>query len=179
MEFFGIDNILYDNYEKIPFEENNSDSFLFDNETTSTILEKTFPKNIKDNNKNEENKKLKNKKKYRLKIFICHCGKVYRSKENVCLHYQNIHLKKKPYKCEYCNREFSHRNGKIYHVRKFHTKIFPYNCPFKESIFNILFFIVCNCSFPSKSSLRYHINSKHKNIINSFINFTDLSKCIM
>ena len=77
MEFFGIDNLLYDNYEKNPFEENNSDSFLFDNETTSTILEKTIPKNLKDNNKKEENKKLKNKKKYSLKIFICHFGKVY------------------------------------------------------------------------------------------------------
>ena len=140
MEFFGIDNLLYENYEKIPFEENNSDSFFFDNETTSTILEKTFSKNLKDNKKKEENKN-KVKKKYNLKIFICYCGKVYRSKENVCLHYQNIHLKKKPYKCEYCNCEFSHRNGKTYHVRKFHTKIFPYNCPFKESIFYIFYFL--------------------------------------
>ena len=85
-------------------------------------------------------KDKKDKCKYNLKIFICYCGKIYRSKENVSLHYQNIHLKKKPYKCDFNNCEFSHRNGKTYHVRKFHTKIFPYICPFKESKKIILLF---------------------------------------
>ena len=85
-------------------------------------------------------KDKKDKCKYNLKIFICYCGKIYRSKENVSLHYQNIHLKKKPYKCDFCGCEFSHRNGKTYHVRKFHTKIFPYICPFKESKNIILLF---------------------------------------
>ena len=50
------------------------------------------------------------------KTFTCpdqECGKVYKSKENLTLHYRNIHLKEKPYNCKFCTAVFSHRNGKI------------------------------------------------------------------
>ncbi len=142
MDFFGINDLKYDIYEKNPFEEiieTNSSLYKLNNETFS-IIENNFinslPKNLC-----EEELKSNNKKKYNLKLFICFCGKIYRSKENLILHYKNIHLGKKPYKCEFCNCSFSHRNGKSYHVRKFHTKIFPYKCPFNESnIFFLYFF---------------------------------------
>lgn len=52
---------------------------------------------------------------YGNKNFACtfeNCGKVYKSKENLTLHYKNIHLKEKPYSCSYCGSLFSHRNGK-------------------------------------------------------------------
>lgn len=39
------------------------------------------------------------------------CEKVYKSKENLTLHYKNIHLKEKPYSCKFCSSLFSHRNG--------------------------------------------------------------------
>jgi hypothetical protein len=39
------------------------------------------------------------------------CKKVYKSKENLTLHYKNIHLKEKPYSCKFCSSQFSHRNG--------------------------------------------------------------------
>jgi hypothetical protein len=48
------------------------------------------------------------------KNFTCtfeNCEKVYKSKENLTLHYKNIHLKEKPYSCSYCGSQFSHRNG--------------------------------------------------------------------
>jgi hypothetical protein len=48
------------------------------------------------------------------KYFPCSfevCEKVYKSKENLTLHYKNIHLKQKPYSCKFCNSQFSHRNG--------------------------------------------------------------------
>jgi hypothetical protein len=46
------------------------------------------------------------------RIFSCsECIKVYKSKENLTLHYKNIHLKLKPYSCKYCTSVFSHRNG--------------------------------------------------------------------
>lgn len=50
-----------------------------------------------------------------IKNFPCtenNCDKVYKSKENLILHYKNIHLKEKPYSCIYCASRFSHRNGK-------------------------------------------------------------------
>lgn len=71
-------------------------------------------------------------KKSSLKLFICLCGKLYKSRENQMLHYKNIHLHVKPYKCSFCDSKFSHRNGKTYHERKFHTRILPYVCT-KES----------------------------------------------
>lgn len=56
------------------------------------------------------------------KYFPCSfdgCEKVYKSKENLTLHYKNIHLKEKPYSCKFCNSQFSHRNGiLIYRLKK-------------------------------------------------------------
>jgi hypothetical protein len=146
MDFFGINDLSHDIYEKIPFEEiiETDTSIIINNENTLSIIDNNIfnshPKTLY-----EENKKINEKKKYNLKLFICFCGKIYRSKENLILHFKNIHLGKKPYKCEFCNCSFSHRNGKLYHVRKFHTKIFPYKCPFKDSklnFFNFFFFSV-------------------------------------
>ena len=88
--------------------------------------------NKKNNLKIEMNKNSLQKQKMNLKIFICFCGKTYKSKENVVLHIKNIHLEEKPYSCEICHTGFSHRNGKNYHMRKFHTKILPYICTFNQ-----------------------------------------------
>jgi hypothetical protein len=50
----------------------------------------------------------------KIRLYKCEfegCEKVYRSKENMTLHFKNIHLKLKPYKCRFCASLFSHRNG--------------------------------------------------------------------
>ena len=50
------------------------------------------------------------------KFFKCldeKCNKLYKSKEYLNLHIKNIHEGIKPYKCQYCSLEFSHRNGNI------------------------------------------------------------------
>jgi len=110
--------------------------------------------NEKKNDNNELIKKRKKKKKNKKKekiIYNCVCGKQYNSKENYNLHYQNIHLKIKPYKCNYCEISFSHRNGKNYHERKYHTFIFPYVCKVKS----------CNKKFASNSALNYHMKTNH------------------
>ena len=88
------------------------------------------------------------------KLFKCTyngCEKVYRSKENLKLHIQNIHKKLKPYQCSYCPLKFSHRNGRIYHERKVHTSFFPYKCNFEG----------CKHSFPCKSAMDVHIKTYH------------------
>lgn len=89
------------------------------------------------------------------KVYKCEyegCPKVYRSRENLKLHIQNIHKKQKPYQCNYCVLRFSHRNGRIYHERKVHTLYFPYKCPMEN----------CSSSFPCKSALNFHLKSNHQ-----------------
>jgi hypothetical protein len=93
-------------------------------------------------------KNLSNKK---IKLFKCICGKAFHTKENQTLHFKNIHLKQKPYKCSFCDCKFSHRNGKTYHERIFHTFILPYKCKYNN----------CNLAFASKSVLNYHLKNKH------------------
>jgi hypothetical protein len=73
---------------------------------------------------------LKDSKRKTFDCPVKGCAKVYKSKENLTLHYKNIHLKEKPYSCKFCEAVFSHRNGKTYHERRFHTKYFPHKCSF-------------------------------------------------
>ncbi len=103
------------------------------------------------------------------------CEKEYRSKENMNLHYKNIHLNDKPYKCKYCSSLFSHRNGKrlflnlflgkTYHERKFHTHVMPYVCDLKRKS-NSLTVLECGQTFASKSSLTYHKTNQHDENVN-------------
>lgn len=137
---------------KIPFENKSDISSL----------------NLNSNSNETNSKEMKSKKKHKssLIFFICgKCMKIYKSKENTLLHYKNVHLKEKPYICSYCNVGFSHRNGKLYHERKFHTKYFPYECPLSKIDYTYIIhiYIDCNMAFPTKSSLKYHLQSKkHK-----------------
>ena len=88
------------------------------------------------------------------KFYMCNykdCQNLYRSKENLVLHYKNKHLKEKPYHCSFCKATFSHRNGKTYHERKAHTLIFPHKCTFQN----------CDMKFASKSALNYHLKHQH------------------
>ena len=97
------------------------------------------------------------------KFFKCldeKCNKLYKSKEYLNLHIKNIHEGIKPYKCQYCSLEFSHRNGKIlfykgktYYVRKFHINYIPHKC-------NL---VNCTRAFASKSALTYHLTNQHSN----------------
>jgi len=68
-----------------------------------------------DLNENEE-RNLSNDK-----IMTCHffpCMKTFKSRENLDLHILNIHLKIKPFKCKFCERKFSHRNGSKYFTQE-------------------------------------------------------------
>ena len=69
--------------------------------------------------------------------FQCHffpCDKTYKSRENLDLHLSNVHLKIKPYCCSFCDRKFSHRNGRIYHERVTHVSSLLFLCR-KKGIF--------------------------------------------
>eukprot|EP00033_Pygsuia_biforma_P001820 GCRY01002035.1.p1 GENE.GCRY01002035.1~~GCRY01002035.1.p1 ORF type:complete len:364 (+),score=45.31 GCRY01002035.1:254-1345(+) len=56
------------------------------------------------------------------KPFVCPqpgCGKTFRAKWSLTIHYRSVHLKEKPYKCglESCNRRFSDRSNCIAHFK--------------------------------------------------------------
>ena len=159
MDFLTFD--INDDCSIASFDKCNNDlnsTYEF-NDSVSTLFNEISPQLILHSNSKHKtffhiNKAKQRNTKLHLKFFICEeCGKMYRAKEKTVLHYKNVHLKQKPYVCNYCDCGFSHRNGKIYHERKFHTKIFPYACPYSEQ---------CTCRFPTKSSLKYHLKSKHK-----------------
>ena len=160
-----LNDFLYlSEYEQIfeeDFETYSKNFTCFNNDlaTLSTINSNIL--NINSNNINNNNninilttkKKKKINKNLRFFIFLF-CLKIYKSKENVLIHYKNIHSCKKAYKCEYCNNSYCYRNGKIYHIRKNHTKIFPYKCPLYNE---------CKKEFVSKGALNYHIKNENKN----------------
>ena len=82
------------------------------------------------------------------------CNKSYKIKENLDLHYKNYHLKEKPFMCRFCQKKFSHRNGKLYHEKKKHLNILPFRCRYEE----------CHAAYASTSALKYHLSHKHKDV---------------
>ena len=167
-------NILFDNYQNLypilPF----YNSYLTSNQIDDKNLNFFNLKTLNNNNKNDQKSKnenilnVKNKNQNNInegiefktiiknmeKFYLCNykgCSNLYRSKENLVLHYKNKHLKEKPYRCSYCKATFSHRNGKTYHERKVHTLIFPHKCSFLN----------CDMKFASKSALNYHLKHQH------------------
>ena len=83
-------------------------------ESSKNLKEKM--KEIKYSCDNLEEVKEKNGNKVKLKLLKCTyqgCMKAYKSKENLTLHFRNIHLKEKPYNCKFCKAMFSHRNGNL------------------------------------------------------------------
>lgn len=77
---------------------------------------KDFNYPIKDYMENCEEANEKDGIKEKLKLYKCtfeSCMKAYKSKENLTLHFKNIHLKEKPYTCKFCKATFSHRNGNL------------------------------------------------------------------
>ena len=145
---YELDNKNITIYEKTI---NENDIKQIDESTSiENLNEKKSDKNENIKKRKKKNNKKKKKKKEKI-IFKCYCGKQYNSKENYNLHYKNVHLKIKPYKCNFCEISFSHRNGKNYHERKYHTFIFPYVCKNKN----------CKKLFASNSALNYHMKTKH------------------
>lgn len=82
------------------------------------------------------------------------CNKSYKIKENLDLHYKNYHLKEKPFMCRFCEKKFSHRNGKLYHEKKNHLNILPFKCTCEG----------CHAAYASTSALKYHLRHKHKDV---------------
>ncbi len=87
-------------------------------------------------------------------LFVCNyegCNKSYKIKENLELHVKNFHLKEKPFKCGFCFKKFSHRNGKLYHEKKKHLNILEFKCD-REG---------CKAAFASRSARKYHMTHQH------------------
>ena len=117
---------------------------------SNTEIDQTKDTSVENEEYNNENvinySIVKQKRKRFFKCDYINCGKLYRTKENLVLHYKNKHLLQKPFKCSYCDMAFSHRNGKTFHERRIHTLEFPYTCDT----------VGCEMKFVSKAALIYH-----------------------
>ena len=151
LNFFNLKTLNNNNKNDQKSKNENILNVKIINEKTNEKIENTKNKNQNTINEGIEFKTIiKNMEKF----YLCNykgCSNLYRSKENLVLHYKNKHLKEKPYRCSYCKATFSHRNGKTYHERKVHTLIFPHKCSFLN----------CDMKFASKSALNYHLKHQH------------------
>ena len=121
-------------------EKENKDAILNDKAQTKDETTTASPCSVKNAvaSKLGEEASVEIKKVKSFKCIETNCIKEYKSKENLTLHFKNVHLKQKPYQCSFCNSVFSHRNGETYHERKFHTQTFPHACPIESKFkFNI------------------------------------------
>ena len=159
-----FNNLNYNNLKTLNEKKETPNNYKYNNINVN-INNNINNINILDNIDNQDYNSLKNfpiiegkqfvriknngKKYYCCKFPYCNC--IYRSKENLVLHFRNKHLMEKPYHCKFCGACFSHRNGKTYHERKEHTKIFPHKCLFQN----------CQMKFASKSALNYHLKHRH------------------
>lgn len=67
---------------------------------------------------------------------ICkHCKKSFNGNYNLKVHIQTIHLKSKPYKCEYCDYATGVKSTLKSHLRQ-HTGDTPYKCQYCEKAFH-------------------------------------------
>ncbi len=121
-----------ENLEKV---EEISKSFSIEEEQRTEDNSKKIPK---------KRKNKKRKSKFCDKTSICHfypCMKKFTSRENLDIHISNIHLKQKPFQCNYCESKFSHLSGicsiilgRIYHERTQHLKFLPFVCRYKSKV---------------------------------------------
>ena len=79
------------------------------------------------------------------------CYKLFTTKISLKSHILTVHEKKKPYKCTYCDKEFSHRQSFILHVKNIicQRRIY-FKCDF------------CDDGFSFKQDMLNHIESVHK-----------------
>jgi len=150
----------HENNQLIPqFQRSTEFSKLFlDNNNLPPEAKRIFICNYPECPKRYKNKSIL-KKHYNSHFFnvnhVCHffpCMKNFKSRENLDLHISNAHLMIKPYDCRYCNRVFSHRNGKTYHERTKHLNYFPYGCNVSG----------CERKFANRYGLKSHLKVTHK-----------------
>ena len=71
-------------------------------------------------------------------------------KENLAKHVSTIHEKKKPFKCELCNKDFTQLAHMKGHVSSVHEGKKPFECN------------ICNSTFSQKQHMRGHVKIVHE-----------------
>ena len=56
-------------------------------------------------------------------------------RSNLNSHMESVHEKKKPYKCEICDANFTEKQGMVSHTQSVHEGIKPFKCDICDATF--------------------------------------------
>ena len=76
------------------------------------------------------------------------CGKVFKSNSSLQLHVNMVHLKLKPFKCQYCEHTSGYKQALQKHIKNVHSN-FTNKC------------VECGNMFSTKYTLQKHMNTVH------------------
>lgn len=119
-------------------------------------LEEFMPtKRLRSRSLKSQNRKKKRYNSFEEKVFECFdCKENFERLRNLRIHMQNHENDQKPFECTTCNMRFVHLNSWFRH-RSRHTKNI-HDCEY------------CDESFNTLTSLKHHIQEKHKDRLNAY-----------
>ncbi|CAH8638683.1 unnamed protein product [Dicrocoelium dendriticum] len=87
-----------------------------------------------------------------------YCEKAFCLLRTLRVHENSVHLKQRPYACEHCDTSFSEKGSLRRHLRTIHLTQRPYTCE------------LCGKSFSQNYNMRKHLISIHSNVRHSASN---------
>nr|XP_029733038.1 zinc finger protein 425-like isoform X2 [Aedes albopictus] len=109
--------------------------------------------------------------------FVCkECGMGFKKPEHLRMHIDGVHLKKKAFSCEVCNKSFARMGDRNVHMRS-HSEVRAHQCSYCGRGFHLakalrahmrvhtgerpFVCIICNAGFTSYKTLAFHTQQQH------------------
>ena len=64
------------------------------------------------------------------------CGSSFKKRQNLKMHIQSVHERKKPFKCNFCDTSFSQKGHMNYHIKFVHEGKKPFLCNVCDTAFS-------------------------------------------
>jgi KRAB domain-containing zinc finger protein len=92
---------------------------------------------------------------------ICHiCGKYFQQRYGLIRHVQNVHERRRDFKCSFCKKAFSEKVGRDDHER-IHTGEKPYSCDLCDKAFRAKALLYIHKRYHSKTHESYRFQCMH------------------